>query len=244
MHPRVRRAAIALGIAAASLAMPAPATGLQVAPTTIDVVADRASAALDLRNTGEHDLHAQVRVFAWHVEDDRDVLAPTDAIAASPPLLKIAPGASQLVRIVRSGDAPADREAAYRIVVDELPVDGDAAAGEDGLRFVLRYSVPVFLQPRGARPTAPVLDTRIEDAGGARRLVVENAGDGRAQVADLAYVAADGRRSVIAGGLAGYVLPGSRRGWTMPAEGRGGRVVARINGETAERTLAADPVPR
>src|SRR5690606_27632881 len=90
--------------------------------------------------------HAQVRVYRWTQVDGQDVLEATRDLAISPPMLEVASGGEQLVRVVRLGPAPAATEASYRVVVDELPVAAvDAADGGEGLRFVLRYSIPVFV---------------------------------------------------------------------------------------------------
>ena len=220
----------------------AGAASLQVATTSVTVPSERNAAGLTLMNNGSEPLTAQVRVFRWTQVEGEDVLEPTTDLAVSPPMLELAPGGSQLVRVIRLGAPPEGVETSYRVIVDELPLD----AGEEhaGLRFVLRYSVPVFIAPAKGRNTAPVLHTRVVSVDGNRWLELENLGNGRAQVADLAWAAPDGERVTIAGGLSGYVLPGQRRRWRLPERLSmpvGGSFQARINGEASERTLALDP---
>lgn len=219
------------------------AASLQVSPTTVEVSAARNAAGLTLTNHGDQPLTVQVRVFRWTQADGEDVLAPGSDLAISPPMLTLPAGGEQLVRIVRLGPPPT-QETAYRVVVDELPLDRDDGAGSPGLRFVLRYSIPVFLAPAGDSATAPTLHAQVAAPADGRAFHLENIGNGRAQVSDLAYVADDGGRQVIAAGLSGYVLPGQRRSWMLPpalATASGGSINARINGETQERTLAVLP---
>lgn len=242
MRPRHLTAGFRSLCALALLAWTAGASAtLQVAPTLVTIPAERNAQGLTLRNDGTEPMHVQVRVFAWRQAGGEDVLEPTEALAVSPPLTEIPPHGEQLVRIVRLGPPPAAAEASYRVVVDELPVHDAPRRPRGGLRFVLRYSVPVFLSPLGA--AAPVLHARIVADDGARYLEVENAGNARAQLADLAHVGGDGARREVAPGLAGYVLPGQRRRWRLPdgaAAGPGAEVQVRIDGEPAQRTLVPD----
>lgn len=225
------------------------ASGLQVGPTLLSLAADRNADGIWLSNTGDAELHAQVRVYAWTQEGAEDKLAPSRGLAISPPMLQLAPGARQLVRVIRTGAPPASNESAFRIVVDELPVDAPAkteaatpASGSgSALRFVLRYSVPVFLEP--ATSTSPALSATLHAQGPKPMLEVTNTGSMHAQLGNLALVTEDGRRIDLVPGLLGYVLPGSTMRWPVevPADAlaHGGRLLSRINGEAGEHTLAS-----
>ncbi len=218
----------------------AHAASLQVAPTSVTVQARQNASGLTLANTGTADLHAQVRVFRWTQVDGEDVLEATRDIAISPPMAKLAAGAKQLVRIIRVGP-PADGEMAYRVIVDELPVEAVGDAGKPGLQFMLRYSVPVFVMPAGIETVAPELHVRVVGGDGQRSLEVRNIGTGHAQLADLAFVDGAGRRTLVGEGLAGYVLAGQYRLWPLPAaigDAAGGHFETRINGEADVRSLA------
>jgi fimbrial chaperone protein len=229
----------------------AHAASLQVAPTSVVVQAQQGASGLTLSNTGTTDLHAQVRVFRWTQVNGEDQLEPTRDIAISPPMVKLATGAQQLVRVIRLG-APSGSEGSYRVIVDELPVaaGGDAAidtSTKPGLQFVLRYSVPVFLMPAGIADIAPELHARVTTVDGHLLLDVRNTGRQHAQLADLDYVDGSGHRTTLAAGLAGYVLPGQAKRWPLPAtiaSAAGGRFEARINGEADVQTLPLDAAAR
>ncbi|MCR6662493.1 MAG: fimbria/pilus periplasmic chaperone [Luteimonas sp.] len=244
MHARRRQLPGLASIAALWMAAAfAHAANLQVAPTMVKVPAERAAEGLTLSNSGDVVLHAQVRVFQWLQRDGEDVLVPTQDIAISPPMLEVQGGGTQLVRIVRLGPPPQDGiEASYRLLVDELPIDLPPEQGA-GLRFVLQYSIPVFLSPPGSVAVSPRLQARLRDEGDRRTLELANEGNGHAQIVDLAYVSPEGVRINIAHGLAGYVLPGNRRQWPLPdgiSSTDGGTFTARVNGDADERTLAID----
>lgn len=222
---------------------PAFAASLQVSPTSVTLQAERNADGLTLRNTGTTTLHAQVRVYRWTQQDGDDHLEPTRDIAASPPMVELAPGAQQLVRVIRLAAPPATSETAYRLIVDELPLESTGGEARPGLQFVLRYSVPVFLLPAGADEVAPVLRVRVGRDSEGSFIEIDNSGRRHAQVADLAYIDADGARHAVAPGLSGYVLPGAMKRWSLSSTftvSNTGTFKARINGEPVERSLSLD----
>jgi len=244
---RLRHAVL---LAQALACAPAGASGLQVAPISLEIGAQQTADGLWLSNTSNTPLQAQVRVFHWSQEHGEEQLDPSRGVIISPPMLKLAPGARQLVRVIRTGAPPQGREDAYRVLVDELPLDvpvGDAVdAGavdgtKRGLKFVLRYSVPVFLAPAGLTAPAPELKGSFMQ-GEHALLEVSNSGAMHAQLGNLVYLDAQGKRSELVAGLLGYVLAGQTMHWPVDtAKDRlstGGRLQSRINGEPVEQTVA------
>ena len=218
------------------LAPAASAAGLQVTPITLEIAREDTSAVLWLANTGTASLQAQVRVMEWTQADHEDRLAPTRELVASPPMLEVAAGARQLVRIVRtSGATPGERERSFRLLVDELP---GQAGGQGGVQFLMRYSVPVFIAADDSQPAAQ-LQWRLRDQPPA--LEVANTGTARAQLSEVAIVDAAGARTVLSGGLLGYVLAGAQMRWPLPLDRplpADARLHARINGEPLDRPIA------
>src|SRR5574337_299005 len=174
------------------------ASGLQVSPTSLTLQATQQADGLWLSNTGNDVVHAQVRVYRWTQEDDADRLAPTRGLVASPPMVELAAGERQLIRAIRLGAPPSGgAEEAYRLIIDELPVHEPK---QKGLQYVLRYSVPVFVEPVGAPATPPQLQWALVREGDKTLLEVSNSGGTHAQIADVAYTDAAGKRSDIARG--------------------------------------------
>jgi fimbrial chaperone protein len=236
-------------IAIALLACVAPsgaahAEGLQVAPVSVTI--PERSGVVWLNNGSERALRAQVRVFRWHQDSGEDELVETEDLVASPPFVEIAPGGEQVIRLVRFGTG-ADGEAcerSYRIIVDELPpAESDAAAG---LQYVLRYSVPVYLtNPACDETQQPALSWNIQTDGDAAWLNVVNLGQTRAQLANVHFVAPDGQRTAIAGGLLGYVLPGAERRFALTQSaalfGEGGQIEVQLNGSQTRQPVSLAP---
>lgn len=225
------------------------AGSLQVSPILLEFESAQQAQGIWLSNTGTAPIRAQVRVREWSQTTAGDTLADTDALVASPPILEIAPGERQLVRIVRLRASAADGERSYRLLVDELP----AAEGADssGLQFLLRYSVPVFVLPAGVaqasadsgpRPLTDLsgLSASLSNADGNAVLTLGNTGRQRLRLSQLVHVAAEGTRTELVPGLLGYVLTGQQMRWSLPLPeqiGSGGGFEARFNDDAQSQTL-------
>ncbi|PNU06516.1 fimbrial biogenesis chaperone [Novosphingobium guangzhouense] len=235
-----RTAFAAACFAAGSLVCaPALASGLQVSPVLVRIM--ERSSTVWLTNSGGTAMRAQVRVFHWTQDSGRDAYAATEEVLPSPPFVELSGGAKQLVRLVRRsmpGGAGAPCEDAYRIAIDELPNPAAPPDG-NGLRYRMSYSVPVFVTSRACRKEEPKLSFALPAAG---TLAVANTGLIHAQLADAAIVTPDGRRTPLAKGLVGYVLPGSTINFTLgPRAGlppQGSALEVTVNGKKVAQPLA------
>jgi fimbrial chaperone protein len=245
LHAHRRRVALlALAIASGGAA----ASGLQVAPVTLSLLPAQNADGLWLSNTGDSVIHAQVRVYHWSQDGSGDQLTPSQGLVISPPMLQLAVGEPQLVRVIRLGAPPNGAgavEDAFRVVIDELPVD---MHGKKGLQFVLHYSLPVFVDPAGSAAAPPLLRWSLQRDGDHAVLEVGNAGGSHAQLAGLSFIDSAGRRSEITPGLLGYVLPGATMHWVLKPPvavfASGGTLEASINGAKATQTLSLADRPR
>ena len=121
----------------------AGAQSLSVLPVNIFFPAGQKAATLTVTNQGKSETAVQIRAYGWNQQDGNDQqLTSTDAVLMSPPLATIAPGASQVVRLILR-QAPQDREAAYRILVDQIPPPAEPGI----VHIVLRLSIRIFAVP-------------------------------------------------------------------------------------------------
>lgn len=222
----------------------ATAASLQVAPTSLQLTPRQNADALWLTNSGTAPVQVQVRVYEWRQDTGQDQLLPTTDLQVSPPMQSLAAGQQQLIRVVRSEPAAPASQRAYRVVVDELPT---VDPRRTGMQFVLRYSMPVFVQPDAGTGLEYALQarlTRLDD--GRPALEVHNSGNSYAQLADLGLGPAN-RPQIIHPGLLGYVLGGQTMRWPLDipaARLAGATFSAKINGESAQTPLPAAPPAR
>jgi fimbrial chaperone protein len=218
------------------------ASGLQVAPVGLSLKATQNADGLWLSNTGTDEIHAQVRVYHWTQGGAGDQLASSSGLVISPPMLQITSGNQQMIRVIRVGAPPNGAgavEDAYRLAIDELPVD---TKGKPGLHFVLHYSVPIFIEPAGSAVLSPQLQWKLQQDGQHVVLEVSNRGNQHAQLATLNFVDAAGHRTEVEAGLLGYVLPGSTMHWVLKPPAKtfttGGTLEVMINGQETTQNLS------
>ncbi|RZA13264.1 MAG: molecular chaperone, partial [Lysobacteraceae bacterium] len=137
----------------------------------------------------------QAEAMDWRQADNRDRLSPSADLFTSPPIVRIAPGARQSVRVMAR--PPDGGEHAYRLLVSELPDAGDPTAG---VQVLLQFSVPVFLRHD------PKIAPQLSWSGQGGLLSVTNTGR---QAAKLQGVSLDG--AALPGQGLVYVLPGATR---------------------------------
>ncbi|RQU10469.1 molecular chaperone [Burkholderia cenocepacia] len=214
------------------------AATLQITPVTIELPPSVAAASMTLSNPGGRAIYGQVRTYRWTQENSTDVMTPTDALAASPPLLRIDANAEQLIRLVRTSRGTPAAEESYRVLIDELPAPGTPV--DNGVTIRLRYSVPVFVEPDAA-PASPRLDWRVEPDGTGMRLAVDNRGGRRAQISAVRLVDARGGVHEVTRGLLGYALAGSTRRWPLKLDAGAPfvKIRATVNAQPVEARLTA-----
>jgi fimbrial chaperone protein len=217
---------------------------------------DARAAALWLENPGQVPVTLQVRIYAWAQQDGKNVYAVQDAILGTPPIVTIAPGEKQLVRLTRTAPTAAATEAAYRVVVDEIPAANVSAEAGASVSFRMRYSLPLFAYGQGLvssdaaakkKPSSVPepgtgLDWRTGEDSEGRFVEVRNRGAVHARLTDVAFAdpmpAAPAAPSAdthdFGKGLFGYVLPGATMRWPLPPAARvSGTLVAAVNGKAA-----------
>src|SRR3954468_13256944 len=193
-------------------AEPAAAQGLSVSPINVVMEAGQSAAVIDLGNQGDQEISFQIRTFAWRQTETDDQLAPTEDLAASPPLGTIAPKGTQVVRIVLRR-IPQGREADYRILVDELP----PPTAPGNIRIAVRLSIPVFAAPQ--ERVSPQVKWRVVVRGGQAWLTATNAGTRHLSVRNVKLHTADGRDLPVEIKQPPHILPGGARRWLISRRG-------------------------
>lgn len=238
LRPLLAAAALALHPAAA---LPVrAATPLLIWPVDPVVEPDRRASALWLENRGPEPAMMQIRIYRWAQPAGEDRFADQREVEASPPIVEIPAGARQMVRLTAPPrDQRAGGETAYRVIIDEVPRDapgGSAGAGADGqrsapgsgIRFQMRYSIPLFVYG-GNAPPATARDTTVDanlrctlarSADGSGELRLTNTGQAHVRLLNVRFESG-GRTIPVASGLLGYALPGSTIVRKLPAGASG-----------------------
>jgi len=213
----ISRRSVPAGITLAALltvllaAGAARAQSLRVMPVNIQMQPGQRATTLTVINEGEAVTAIQVRAYAWNQTDGTDQLTDTDELLASPPLVSIAAGETQVVRLVLRR-TPKGRESTYRILLDQIP----AVASPGMVQVVMRMSIPVFAEP--ATRAIPHLQFHIERNAEKAYLIAVNDGLRHEAIRDVMLSAGDGRLLKNGSSASPYVLAGATRRWLIDAQ--------------------------
>lgn len=206
-----RFTALAAVLAAAALAFaaaPSVAGSLEIGPIRVQMIGSERTATLTIRNSDATPITVQIRTVDWTQPGGADVYTPSSILMVSPPLVTLAPGESQVIRLVIENMPEASHERAFRLIVDELPVSAGALPA--GVVTALRVLVPVFVTP--STESRARLRWEAKQEGDSLTVTAINEGPARERLINL-QVSSGGRP--VGDPLEGYVLSGGRRSWTI-----------------------------
>ncbi len=184
----------------------AGAQSLSVQPVNVLLAPGQRAATMAVTNQGNKETAIQIRGFAWNQPDGDDQLTASDTIVVSPPITSIAPGATQVLRLILR-EPPHGHEATYRILLDQIP-----PTPEPGIvHVVLRLSIPIFAEPDTR--AVPRVQFHIEREAGELYLVGINDGLRHEAVRDILLTTKDGGTLKAEAGISPYILAGSTRRW-------------------------------
>ena len=215
----VRRIGFVIVVLAAALAgaRGSHAAQLRVEPVLIELNAPAAAGSLTLRHDEEAEIVVQTRVMRWSQADGKETLEPTTDVVASPPTVKLSPGADYVVRVVRVSKRPVSGEESYRVIVDQLPNIRRQQAR--AVNLLIRHSIPVFF--RNPQLSASNVGWSVAFEGDKLVVVASNRGDERLRIASLRVRDAAGTTVSFGNGLLGYALGRSSMSWVGPSHPRG-----------------------
>lgn len=149
----------------------------------------------------------------------------TNEFTIFPSQVVLGPKKSQNVRVAWKGTANPERELAYRIMAEQLPVNLTANEAQGAkLNLVVRYMGTIYISPPGVKPDVVVESATIETLEEQDRLIVlvNNRGTAHGLLRDLKLHLTAGEKVVELSGeqLKGManenVLAGQKRRFVLP----------------------------
>ncbi len=239
------RAAVEVLAAAIGFFLSGAAAGAQalaVLPVNILLAPGQGAASLTVTNHGTAETAIQIRPFLWDQVGGEDHLNATDVVVVSPPIATIAPGATQVVRLILR-KPPQGQEADYRILIDQIPPPAEPGI----VHVVLRLSIPIFAQP--TTRAVPHVQFHIECDDGQVYLVGVNDGLRHEAIRDIELSTKDGAKAKADSGISPYILPGVTRRWhvavpgPLPQPGETLRFTAHADAGTIDEQLSVAGKP-
>jgi len=193
---------LAIGLPPAALAGTFSVTPVRIYMS----VRDRA-VAITVRNDGDEPIVLQADLHTWkQAPDGTDQLQLTDDLILSPPILKLAPKARQVVRLARLAPPDTSRQLTYRFILREVP---EALAPKQSvqIQIALALSMPVFITPPGAKRKVSCVIASME--GKSIGIRCGNSGTAYAQIREAEILRSDKKIAGFSGGA--YILPGASK---------------------------------
>lgn len=207
---RVLAAALLLGLTAG--AHSALAANFSVTPVRIYMKPQDRAVAVTITNESDTPVVLQADLYAWSQKPDgTDDLKLTEDLILSPPIIKLAAKARQVVRLARLMPPDASRQLTYRMIMREVP-EALPKKEQIQVQIALALSLPVFITPPVAKREMACAPSAAP--AGALNVTCENKGTAYAQVREI--VAKQGDRVIgrFEGGA--YILPGAHK--AMPVK--------------------------
>ncbi|HTM63534.1 MAG TPA: fimbria/pilus periplasmic chaperone [Gammaproteobacteria bacterium] len=158
---------------------------------------------LKVTNPDNTPTNVQAQVYAWTIKDGKDDLTPTSDIIVSPPIMRIPPNRTQLLRVGWRQPTPLATEKMFRLFIMEITPEKPLT--QTGVRIRLRLGVPIFIAP--ANPVYQLNWSSQGLSGNKFKVKASNTGNVHVNIASADLVTDDGKT---VGNFPGstYVFPG------------------------------------
>jgi len=201
-----------LGFLLAGFVMPAWAGLFSVTPVRIYIAPKERAVAVTITNEGDEPLVMQADLYQWKQKPDgKNDLTLTEDLFLSPPIIKLAPKARQVVRLARmNGVTPTD-QLTYRMILREVP-EAKPAKEQLEVQIALAFSLPVFITPPTAKRQLGCTVERLTTDS--VKAICENTGNAYAYPAGflLTNPAGEPLARLESGD---YILPGIKRSFDL-----------------------------
>ena len=154
-----------------------PVYGFKLTPMEIqlDPSGRGASGLFRVENDSDQDVAVQITMAKREVslEGKEQNPAAEDDFTIFPALVTLGPKKTQAVRVRWIGNSKPEKELAYRIIAEQLPVNLVGGSGGANVKLIVRYIGSVYIVPRGVKPDI-VLDTVSQETGpdGERKIAI------------------------------------------------------------------------
>lgn len=190
----------------------ARAASLEVSPVGFELKKQYPSGVLRIKNTAALPIRIQIDAVEWSSDGFQEIFGEdTHALLLNPPIVEIAPEATQSIRFGLLKDKIsqiANQEKSYRLIINEVPAENIQL--KSGLQTILRVRIPVFITPDEVKQKLTWLLKR--DVSGLA-LAVTNEGNVHTKINGIVWVNTNSEDNLQIKPT--YVLSGQHKVWPL-----------------------------
>ena len=199
-----------------------------ISGTRVIYPADARDVSVQLSNRGETPSLIQAWIDQGSTSEKPEAI--TVPFVLTPPMVRINPGKSQVLRLVYTGDAlPKDKETVYWLNVLEIPPK-PSGSSENSLQFAVRSRIKLFFRPtalKSGSDAAPAkVQWRAQREGKAIKLVASNPTAFYVSLAEVHLVAGN---TDLAKPMTGMVAPGAELEFVFDGAYQAGQMPTAVN---------------
>lgn len=185
-----------------------------VTPVRVYMTPHDRAVAITLNNDGDTPVVLQADIYTWSQDKDgEDKMVLTEDLLLAPPIIRLASGAHQVVRLAMLAPRDPSRQMTYRMILREVP-EAQGPGNRVAVPVALALNMPVFITPPGAKRDVKC-DVSGSDGRGVK-VSCSNAGTAYAQIRELTLKRDGKDLAHFAGGT--YILPGASKSITLDAD--------------------------
>jgi fimbrial chaperone protein len=177
----------------------------------IDLSATARVGVVMVRNAGDQNSVMQVTLNQWTWVQNDNHTERSQVLIVTPTTFALPPGEQQLVRVGLQGSAPQDTEAAYRLVIEEVPSPDPALANQTQL--LVRHDMPVFVAPTIA--AAPIVMVVFDCLAAGISMRIANQGNMHVKLLNITLQDTRSQEVLKTWGAMEYLLPHAEKRWTL-----------------------------
>jgi len=183
-----------------------------VSPVRIYMEPKDRAVAVTITNDSDEELVMQADIYTWKQgPDGEDALMYSEDLFLSPPIIKLAGKARQVVRLAVLSPSRSNDELTYRIIVREIPVKKPDTEDAE-LEIALAFSMPIFITPKTAK--SDLVCSAQRSTSNNVTVTCENKGNAYAHPREFVLKNSTGE-TIAAKDSGGYLLPGTIRSFNI-----------------------------
>ncbi|MFW5431629.1 MAG: molecular chaperone [Methylophilaceae bacterium] len=186
-----------------------------VSPVRIYMAPKDRAIAVTITNDSDEELVMQADIYTWKQgPNGEEELTLSEDLFLSPPIIKLAGKARQVVRLAVLSPSKSNDELTYRMIIREIPVRKPATEDAE-LEIALAFSMPVFITPKTAKNN--LICTAERSATDQVKATCENTGNAYAHPREFA-IKNNAGETIATRESGGYILQGIKRSFDVKAK--------------------------